>query len=57
MLVTILITIYCTLAYVAGFKWFEIKVGNTSFAKLLLWLLSPISAPVFVLLGLAMAIS
>jgi hypothetical protein len=53
MLVTILITIYCTLMYVVGYRFFDMRIGNPRFSRFLLWALSPVSVPFTVLHYLA----
>jgi hypothetical protein len=49
----ILLTIYCTLMYVAGYRLFKIKVFGTNFLPILFWFFSPLSVP-FVYLTLLM---
>ena len=53
MLGIILLTIYCTLMYVTGYRLFKIKFGGTKFLPVLFWLFSPLSVP-FVYLTLLM---
>lgn len=45
MLLTILLTIYCTLMYVVGFKLFKMKIGGESLLAFICWMISPILVP------------
>jgi len=53
MLIVILLTIYCTLMYVVGYRLFKIKIGGAKFLPVLFWFFSPLSVP-FVYLTLLM---